>query len=342
MTGDWWSGDSGERYWMEATDRADLGGDLKAPQFGSGGQSVWHYELVSHTQPGDIVFHWHTKMFSAPALVGWSEVIGPLRVEDYEWVPHAGTAAATSHGPQPNWMMPLGGITLLDTPITIRDIEELRDEVLAIRDALQEQHGTPVYYPFNGYGSDSIRAAQAYFSKLPRSLVELLASRFDLELSPAGGSLEPDPIPGAMTPGLSQKAGQGYMLDAAKRGAVESWAVKRAVEFYKGKMATNIEVLGKPYDLRLQIAGEEVHIEVKGSTGEADAVLVTINEVTHARTYSRVELVVVDCIEWAADADGTVHASGGRLRHWPKWEVSDESLAAKAFRHELPPGGIEH
>ena len=327
---------------MEATDRNDLGGDLIAPKAGSAGQSVWHYELVSHTKPGDIVFHWHTKMHSAPALVGWSEVIGPIRTEDYTWVPHAGTAAATSAGPQPNWMMPLGGITLLDKPITIRDIEELRQEILEVRSALESEHGAPIYYPFNGYGTENIRAAQAYFSKLPRALVELLAQRFDLELTTSGEGIEPDPKVILDEPGVPPKPGQGYMLDAAKRSAVESWAVSRAVNFYKGVGATNITVLGKPYDIRLTLDGEEVHVEVKGSTGLADSVLVTVNEVTHARTYPRVELVVVDSIAWEADEDGTIHASGGRLRHWGEWQVPDESLAAKAFRHDLGPGAVEH
>ncbi|CAL9624223.1 hypothetical protein SUDANB6_05933 [Streptomyces sp. enrichment culture] len=44
-----------------------------------------------------------------------------------------------------------------------------------------------------------------------------------------------------------------------------------------------VEKLGKPYDLRCTRGTEERHVEVKGTTGAATSVELTINEVLHAR-----------------------------------------------------------
>jgi len=35
----WWSGDPTERYWLEATDRADLGADLRSVLADGGGHA---------------------------------------------------------------------------------------------------------------------------------------------------------------------------------------------------------------------------------------------------------------------------------------------------------------
>lgn len=49
------------------------------------------------------------------------------------------------------------------------------------------------------------------------------------------------------------------------RVVAERHAVNRAVDFYAALGATDIEELGKPYDLRLLLNGRELHVEVKGS-----------------------------------------------------------------------------
>ena len=63
----WWDGDSAESYWMEITDRSDLGVDLKAPQRDDSGAEKWTYALVREVSPGDVVLHWSTP---ARAIVG--------------------------------------------------------------------------------------------------------------------------------------------------------------------------------------------------------------------------------------------------------------------------------
>ena len=45
MTGRWWQSKAGERYWLEATDREDIGADLKAPDAEASGRDNWRYTL---------------------------------------------------------------------------------------------------------------------------------------------------------------------------------------------------------------------------------------------------------------------------------------------------------
>jgi hypothetical protein len=227
--------------------------------------------------------------------------------------------------------MPLGGIHYLDHPIGIGEFERLRPEVLGIRAQLEARHGKPTYYPFNGYGEKNIRAAQAYLTKMPRALVGLLSARYKIELDAQGDVL-------TETPGSTDKrsGGQGFMRDTARKLAIEKHAVARAVEHYQALGATEIEILGKPYDIRLKIDGEEVHVEVKGSGNELTDVLVTRNEVEHARAFPRTELVVVDVVEWHRKENGEIGTAGGRLRRWPVWSPTDASLRAMTYSHSLP------
>lgn len=329
----WWDRDVDERFWMEATTRPDLGEDLRAPKAGAAGQGVWHYELVSYSRPGDIVFHWHTQLFEHPALVRWSQVVGPLREEAISWTARAGSNRTDPPVPRPNWVQPLGGIHFLDRPIFIADLTAIRNEILAVRTDLQARASGPTYFPFNGYGHDSLRAAQAYLTKLPRALVELIDERLGLELEalrPGGLTDETRQVP--VRPGT----GQGFLQDTERRLAVERHAVARAVQIYEDLGATDIEILGKPYDLRLRLSGQEVHVDVKGSVNEIDAILVTKNELEHARTFPRVELVVVDGISWMEDGSGRPRPQGGSARRWEAWEPDEGSLTAMTFSHRLP------
>ena len=72
----WWVSQPEERYWLEITDREDLGVNLKAPQTNEDGQEYWSYSLIRAISPGDIVFHYHK---SDQAIVAVSRVAGAAR-----------------------------------------------------------------------------------------------------------------------------------------------------------------------------------------------------------------------------------------------------------------------
>jgi len=69
----WWVDRPEERYWLEVTDRADLGVDLRAPLVADDGNPSWSYSLVREVAAGDTVFH-----YSSPdgAIVGISRATG--------------------------------------------------------------------------------------------------------------------------------------------------------------------------------------------------------------------------------------------------------------------------
>jgi hypothetical protein len=71
---EWWRGDVGQRFWLEITNRDDVGRNLIAPQHDDAGRDYWSYGLVSAVRPGDVVLHW--SKVGQPRVVGYSHVSG--------------------------------------------------------------------------------------------------------------------------------------------------------------------------------------------------------------------------------------------------------------------------
>lgn len=326
----WWGSDPDEIYWMEIRQEPNgLGDYLRAPQAAGDGNPSWSYELTSYVQPGDRVFHWHKTPSGEPGILGWSEAVGPLETITWSWQAR-GTRGRERGVPTvgPTWNMPLTGYTELDRPVTRSALNVRRDEVLELMEGLSRSNGKPIYAPFQNYGGRELRAQQSYLTKFPASLVALL---FDLPQSAAPG------VPIARKRTARTGRGQGYLVDAEKRTALERHAVRMAIEHYRAIGATEIEERGKPYDLRVILDGDERHVEVKGSVGdELDSVQLTQGEVDHARTYQPTDLFVVDGISAARGADGTVATSGGVVRIWVGWVPSDKALRPTHLRYTLP------
>ena len=81
----WWESAPEERFWMEITDRQDVGADLKCPQLHEGGGKQPSYSLIRAIWPGDIVFHYSTRRH---AVIGASVAGGPLEERPIVWTPH--------------------------------------------------------------------------------------------------------------------------------------------------------------------------------------------------------------------------------------------------------------
>jgi hypothetical protein len=54
----WWADDPRERFWLEITDRPDIGVDLHAPQRDASGRRTPGYSLLWWVERGDVVFHY--------------------------------------------------------------------------------------------------------------------------------------------------------------------------------------------------------------------------------------------------------------------------------------------
>jgi Domain of unknown function (DUF3883) len=141
--------------------------------------------------------------------------------------------------------------------------------------------------------------------------------------------------PGALAGRTGAHAGR--ITDAVLRAAIETHAVNLVMSHYTelGYAVTDVGAI-ESYDVLAIQGAEELHIEVKGSTGTADAVELTANEVTHARAVIPTDLVVVDEIKWTRLDDGTIQTSGGRRRSWRNWQPAEKDLTASRYRYRLP------
>lgn len=324
-TNAWWEDDPTEIYWMEITDRSDIGGELWAPQLKADGNHESSYDLVAYVQPGDRVFHWSK---AERAIVGWSEAVGPLTSDIRSW--HARGVAGRSRAEAttgPTWVVPLREYHRLESPVTRANINgPLFEQITTVMDAVAEAAGRAAYSPFQRYSPTELRAQQGYLSKMPAALVALLLP----------DSFAADIVSLPQTNGPRQGRGQSFVADAARRAAIERHAVERVIAHYRELGATDILELGKPYDINLMLNGVERHIEVKGSTIDGiETIEVTQGEVEHARSWSATDLVIVDGIEIAQDNDGALRTSGGFLRAWTGWVPADTHLRPTHLRYAL-------
>jgi hypothetical protein len=100
----WWDGQLGENYWLEVTDRKDLGVDLNAPQRRDDGDEYYGYSLIQEVRDGDVVFHYHK---DHRAIVAWSVATGDVWPDEVVWGAH-GTVARNA-GVRP-YVRPVGGL----------------------------------------------------------------------------------------------------------------------------------------------------------------------------------------------------------------------------------------
>lgn len=130
--------------------------------------------------------------------------------------------------------------------------------------------------------------------------------------------------------------GQGFQLDQEAKAAVEALAMNVATEFYS--KAWDVEdVHGtKSYDLICRRGGQVTHVEVKGTTTDGVEVILTPNEVKHARENPGTALFVLSNITVERAEDGTVTATGGTYRTYDPWRLDDGTLTPLGFRYQVP------
>jgi hypothetical protein len=326
---EWWVDDPAQRYWMEITNRDDLGGELRAPQKSDDGHLEWGYELVRFAQPGDVVLHWYTR-HEPRELVGYSRVAGPVRAGMWTWASKgtSGRARLTPEVDEPAWMTPLTDFTYFSHRITRDQLQGYKAAVLDLKDRLQEAYGAHLYYPFYLYGARELRATQAYLTKFPAQLLPVFALDKELGRQAADSAVEPS---------RRSTRGSGYLKDVEVKRAIERHAVWTARAYFEAQGYTCQDVgTTRSYDLHLMKGPDEVHVEVKGSTGIATTVELTSNEVSHSYSTSwQTQLIVVDQIAWTRTS-GEVVTSGGRMRIWPTWRAELDRLRATRYRYQLP------
>ena len=94
--------------------------------------------------------------------------------------------------------------------------------------------------------------------------------------------------------------------------------------------------LSESFDLLCCRLGDELHVEVKGSTGPADQVTLTRNEVRHAQSEAKTALVVVGLIDLSYTSSGIPSASGGVARVLDPWLIDEADLTPTQYQYSVP------
>jgi hypothetical protein len=126
--------------------------------------------------------------------------------------------------------------------------------------------------------------------------------------------------------------GQKRRKSAAERKAIELHAMYEATRFFEKLGFSVIDTSANhPYDLLCKKENDLAYVEVKGTTGSGDSILLTSGEVEHARIHrDKTVLYILFSIE-VADEGMEPLASGGVERVFWKWAPEDNQLTPKSY-----------
>jgi len=340
LSHEWWAGDNTQKYWLEITDRPNLGEDLLSPKFSSTGKITPGYESMVHVMPGDVILHYWQQAGQEPALVSYSIALSEAWDSDINWVARGKNAHGKNAKDSDAWQVSLGEMTDLQSPLTLSVLRERESSIKGVLEALQMKHGDPIYFPFRFSKFEPMRANQVYLTKFPRELVDLLPELNKIVLQAdtpviggSGGTNSGDIGKPLAKVG---KSGTGYLNNQAAKKAIELQAMKQATEYLEGLgMAVKDVSATESFDLSAVIGDSVWTVEVKGSSGVATSVELTIGEVKASWSSVFSALIVVDQISWVESAN-SIQTSPGRLRIIADWLPEEERLLPTRYRYVLP------
>jgi hypothetical protein len=135
-----------------------------------------------------------------------------------------------------------------------------------------------------------------------------------------------------------KRSGQGRMVDAKKRKAIELHAMKLATNYYEKKGYEVVDTSSNcPYDLEC-LKGEDCRrIEVKGTTSDGMSVYVTVGEVEDALSdYCETDLFIVSNIQiQLIGTSKTYKTQGGNVNLIDNWRPHKNDLEPKTFKYNV-------
>ena len=139
--------------------------------------------------------------------------------------------------------------------------------------------------------------------------------------------------------GYRRGRGQGFQTSPAARRAIEDEAMARAIAHFQLR-GWDVEDVSRhaSYDLHCTKPDRtDLRVEVKGTTGDGVTILLTANEVVHARQFHpRVALYVVTNLV-VAETDAGIAVSGGDERAIEEWSPDATRLRPLSFEYRLNP-----
>jgi hypothetical protein len=266
------------------------------------------HKRLTALEPGDLVFGYVTK-------VGWAAV--------YEC-----TTAVRAASDESQWDEEYPVLAEVRELLVLGLDDALHVSELPTPDALLRQNdGTGHAKPFLYQQQGKLLSVE-----VGERLLAALVDRWQ-EHNP-GRSVQ---LVGTSRPDVVSMVGAGRQPDAEVRCAVEQRAMAVVTAHFEA-LGYEVEDVSRQasYDLHLARGPETVRVEVKGSSGPADSVELTRNEVALAAAPGRSCLAVVDRIGWERLENGDVVARGGNLRVWDGWSPAAEDLEPVTYRYRLP------
>jgi hypothetical protein len=170
----WWDGRSAERYWVEITDRPDIGADLKAPKTTDQGSETWGYSLTVEPRADDTVLHYSTPRME---IIGFSRATGVVEDIELSWAPRSASGRhLVDPGPRPAWRHVLSDYRKIHPCVTLADVRAREPDVRRVLQRLRESVSGPLYFPFALSDRRAIRTAQTYLAKFPAELIDIFPS----------------------------------------------------------------------------------------------------------------------------------------------------------------------
>jgi hypothetical protein len=139
-------------------------------------------------------------------------------------------------------------------------------------------------------------------------------------------------IAAATEKALARSKGQGFARTPKERKAIENRAMEVAKRYF-GKKGFDVEDVSarRPYDLLCRRGNAELHIEVKGTTTDGATIVLTKNEVRHARSGKNwCALFVLHSIRLKKQK-----ASGGKKVILDPWRLRQEYLTPVSYTYRL-------
>ncbi|MDQ7839237.1 MAG: DUF3883 domain-containing protein [Thermodesulfobacteriota bacterium] len=143
-------------------------------------------------------------------------------------------------------------------------------------------------------------------------------------------------IAGAAEMASARRKGQGFIASPEVRRQIEDYAMKTAIEFFRNKgYRVEDSHLTQPYDLKAVKGLETWHIEVKGTSGCGEEVVLTFNEVHFAREHKdSMILFVVGDVEVLPKEP--IQVRGGNVRLLQPWDIEKGTLKPVSYFYGLP------
>jgi hypothetical protein len=168
----WWSHDPEEVFWLEITDRDDLGTDLKAPDFKEDGKPFWSYSLVRDVQAGHVILHYEKR---ERAITSFSTATGAMRAGNVLWGARGSSARNAGVKPhdRPGVYQELREWHPLPEPLTLEELRSAGPRLTELRSRLKAKVDGALYLPFELSPRRPLRMMQGYLAKLPLAVVSM-------------------------------------------------------------------------------------------------------------------------------------------------------------------------